>query len=194
MSNSPQYPPPGVPVPPGPPAGSNRALWWVLGVIITLLLVLLLGGLFIASRVIRGISIEGPNQVQIRTPAGNVNVQKVAEDDTGLPVYPGATLRSDGANIQFQPSEQEGGVGLAAVSYMSADGFDKVSAWYRQKLDASFRIEKNQSVVQVNGVNVGRADLAYVSHQDDRVRIVALERRGSRTQISLVRIGKQEPQ
>jgi hypothetical protein len=156
--------------------------------------VLVLGGLFVASQVIRGITVEGPNKVQIRTPAGNVSVQKVGEDDTGLPVYPGATLRSDGANIQFRPSQQEGGVGLAAVSYISSDGFDKVSAWYRQKLDASFRIEKNQSVVQVNGVNVGRADLAYVSHQDDRVRIVALERRGSRTQISLVRIGKQEPQ
>lgn len=159
-----------------------------------MLLVLVLGGLFIASRVIRGITVEGPNQVQIRTPAGNVNVQKVAEDDTGLPVYPGATLRSQGANIQFQPSEREGGVGLAAVSYISTDGFDKVSAWYRGKLDASFRIEKNKSVVQVNGVDVGRADLAYVSHQDDRVRIVALERRGGQTQISLVRIGKREPQ
>jgi preprotein translocase subunit SecF len=195
MSTSPQYPPPGVPVPPGPPSSSNRALWWVLGVIIALLLILVGGGLFIASQVIRGISVEGPNRVQIRTPAGNVNVEKLGEDVTGLPVYPNAVLRHDqGARIQFQPSQESGGVGLAAASYRSADEFDKVSSWYREKLDASFKIEKNKSVVQVNGMDVGRADLAYVSHQDDRVRIVALERRGGQTQISLVRIGKQEAQ
>lgn len=194
MSQIPPYPQGQVPVTPGAPPTSNKALWWILGTIIALLLVMIAGGLYIASRVIRGVSVEGPNQVQIRTPAGSINVEKAGTNDTGLPVYPGATLRDEGARVQFNPSGENTGVGLAAVSYLSSDPLDKVSAWYRQNLDSTFELEKNQSVMQVNGMDVGRADLAYVSHQNDRVRIVALEKRRGQTRIALVRIGKQEAQ
>lgn len=194
MSQIPQYPQGQPPIPPGPAPGSNRALWWILGVIVALLLVLIAGGLFIASRVIRGVKVEGPNQVQISTPAGNLNVTKSAENDTGLPVYPGATLRDTGAQVQFQPSGNESGMGLAAASYLTPDPLDKVSDWYRRNLDRSFEVKKDQTVMRVNGIDVGRADLAYVSRQNDRVRIVALERRGSGTKIALVRIGTREAQ
>jgi len=192
--NPPQVPQPGVQLPQGPPAPQNRALWWVLGVIVALLLLIIGGGLFLALHIARDVAVKGPNDVELHTPAGEVSIHKTAEDNTGLPVYPGATLRPEGARIQFEPSHQEAGFGLAAASYLSTDDLEKVGSWYRKNLDPSFQQDKKKATVRFGGADVGHADLSFVSKQEDRLRIVALERRGGETKITLVRMGRQQAQ
>jgi hypothetical protein len=194
MTNPPQFPHGGVQLPQGPRPPQNRALWWVLGFIIVLLLLILAGGIFLASRIVNEVTVKGPNEVELHTPAGEVSIHKTAEDTTGLPVYPGATLRPEGARIQFEPSHEEAGFGLSAASYLSTDDLEKVISWYRKNLDPSFQQEKNQATVQIGGADVGHADIAFVSKEENRLRIVALERRGSETKITLVRMGKQQAQ
>jgi hypothetical protein len=194
MTNPPQVPQPGVQLPQGPPPPQNRALWWVLGVIVALLLVIIGGGMFLALHIARDVTVKGPNDVELHTPAGEVSIHKTAEDNTGLPVYPGATLQREGARIQFEPSHEEAGLGLSAATYISADDLEKVGSWYRKTLDPSFKQKKNKATVQIGGADVGHADLSFVSHDENRLRIVALERKGSETKISLVRMGRQQAQ
>jgi hypothetical protein len=195
MTNPPQFPQGGVQLPQrGPAPPQNRALWWVLGFIIVLLLLIIAGGVFLATRIVNDVTVKGPNDVEFHTPAGEVSIHKTAADNTGLPVYPGATLRPEGARIQFEPSREEGGFGLAAASYLSTDDLDKVESWYRKNLDPSFQQEKNKATVQVGGADVGHADVAFVSQAENLLRIVAIERRGNETKITLVRMGKQQAQ
>jgi hypothetical protein len=194
MTNPPQVPQQGVQLPQGVPPPQNRALWWVLGVIVALLLLIIGGGMFLASHIARDVTVKGPNDVDLHTPAGEVSIHKTTEDTTGLPVYPGSTLQHEGARIQFEPSHEEGGLGLSAATYISTDDFEKVKNWYQKNLDPSFRPEKNKATVRIGGADVGHADLAFVSHGENRLRIVALERRGSETKISLVRMGRQQAQ
>lgn len=194
MTNPPQVPQPGVPLPQGPPPRSSRALWWALGIILALLLLILAGGLFLASRFVRGITVQGPNQVELHTQAGEVNIQKSYEDNTGLPVYPGSTRRPEGAQIQFKPAQEEGGFALSAASYNAPVALDSVAKWYRKNLDPSFEEQTGKEAVKVGGVDLERADLAFVSRQDDRFRIVALEHRGDQTKITLLRMGGKHAQ
>ena len=194
MTNTPQVPQPGVPLPQGPQPSQTRALWWVLGFIIVLLLLILAGGIFLATELAHEVTVKGPNDVELHTPAGEVSIHKSVEDNTGLPVFPGATLRPEGARIQFEPSHEEGGLGLTAASYLAPAGLDQVADWYRKNLGPNFHQAKNKATVQIGGAQVGHADLAFVSTEENRMRIVALERQGSETKITLLRMGRQEPQ
>jgi len=77
--------------------------------------------------------------VEIKTPFGDMKVNNQAEaKDTGLPVYPGATVRpSDtGEKQQANVSMSMGAFGmkLAVVAYNSDDPPDKVTGWYREQL------------------------------------------------------------
>jgi len=194
MTNPPQFPQGGVQLPQGPAPPQNRALWWVLGFIVVLLLLIIAGGVFLATRIVNDVTVKGPNDVELHTPAGEVSIHKTAEDHTGLPVYPGATLRPEGARIQFEPSHEEAGFGLAAASYMAPAKLEEVQSWYRKNLDPSFQQEKKKATVEIGGTDVEHADLAYVSQEGNRLRIVALERKGDQTKITLLRMGRQEPQ
>jgi hypothetical protein len=194
MTNPPQVPQPGVQLPQGPPPPQNRALWWVLGVIIVLLLLIIGGGVFLALHIARDVTVKGPNDVELHTPAGEVSIHTTPEDTTGLPVYPGSTLLPDGARIQFEPSQEVAGLGLSAATYNSTDDFEKVESWYRKNLDPSFQQEKNKPTVQIGGADIAHADLAFVSKEEGRLRIVALARKGGGTKITLLRMGKQQAQ
>jgi hypothetical protein len=77
--------------------------------------------------------------VEIKTPFGDMKVDTQAgAKDTGLPVYPGATVRpsESGNKAQANVSMSVGGFGmkLAVVAYNSDDAPDKVAAWYREQL------------------------------------------------------------
>ena len=196
MTNPPQMPRPGVPLPQGPPSPPNRALWWVLGVILGLLLLIIGGGFYLAMHLVHNVTVKGPNQVEVSTAAGNLSVNKTTRNDTGLPVYPGAALQPEGASIQFEPLHEEGGLGLAVASYLTPDSLDQVAAWYRKSLDPSFqeRRGKETATINLHGADLGHADLAFVSKQEDRLRVVALKHLGNQTRIALVLMGKRQPQ
>ena len=82
---------------------------------------------------------NGKKDVEIKTPFGDLNVKNRADaKDTGLPVYPSATLKpadKDEQNKgQASVSMNMFGLKLAVVSYVSDDPTDKVLAWYRGEL------------------------------------------------------------
>lgn len=190
-----QTPKPGVPLPQGPAPPPNRAVWWVLGVTIALLLLVIGGGLYVASRVVRGITVQGPNQMQIRTLAGNISIDKTSGNYTGLPVYPGAVRHREGAQIQMDPLHRDGGFGLSAAKYFTSAPLQTVARWYRHQLNPGFQERQGNSMIEDMGVvHVSHADLAFISQQENRLRIVALGRVDGRTKIALVNMGKEQPQ
>ena len=199
MSTPSQSPPPGVPLPQGPPPSNNRALLWVLGTVVALVALLVGGGLYIASRIVRNVTV-GPNgNVQVSTPAGEISVNKTTADTTGLPVYPGASLQPyQGAQVQFAPSrEAQGGLGVNVATYLTSASLNQVAGWYRKNLDPSFKERHGTRLGFTDDgiVEMGHPSIAFVSKDDhDRSRIVALESKGDQTKIALVRVGKQEPQ
>jgi hypothetical protein len=82
---------------------------------------------------------SGKKNVEIKTPFGDMKVNNSAEaKDTGLPVYPGATIRpsESGDKAQANVSMSVGGFGmkLAVIAYNSDDAPDKVVGWYREQL------------------------------------------------------------
>lgn len=128
-------------VPPTPPVarGGNSGVKIVL---IIVGVILLLGGLGIASLTIVGlhfarhshVSQQG-DHVKVETPFGNVEASKDPEkavEDLGVDVYPGAEVEASGAS-----SAVFGGNRAAAASFQSGDSVDKVCSFYHSKLPAS---------------------------------------------------------
>ncbi|MDP9267570.1 MAG: hypothetical protein M3P27_04490 [Acidobacteriota bacterium] len=82
---------------------------------------------------------EGKKGVEINTPFGDLKVKNQAEaKDTGLPVYPGASLKpndkGNGDKNQATVSLSLFGLKVAVVSYVTDDSPDKVVTWYRDQL------------------------------------------------------------
>ncbi|HTK96278.1 MAG TPA: hypothetical protein VL382_11645 [Terriglobales bacterium] len=82
---------------------------------------------------------SGKKNVEITTPFGDLKVKNQADvKETGLPVYPGATLKpskhEDGDKEQATVSMSLFGMRIAVLSYLSDDPPDKVLAWYREQM------------------------------------------------------------
>lgn len=188
------------PIPPPPPGRPNNALWWILGIIGGCIVLFIVGGLTVAGLFLRHISVRNSgNNVDIQTPVGEIAVNK-GEHATGLPIYPGAAKSTDddsggSANISFG---SEGGLGIAAETYVSVDSLDKVRNWYRDRLGSSFRLETGkdqQAEFRHSKINVSSdQDLAFVDDHGDGVRLVALKRTNEGVKITLLRLGKREAQ
>ena len=183
----------------GPPEHEKKSnlLWWLLGLLAIGIAVLGLGGVLIASYVLRNVRVQqSGSRVEIQTPVGEVKVSKDVAANPGLPVYPGATVAEAGATVEIgAPAEET--VSIVAARYRTADPLPKVDDWYREQLGADFKREGPGVMVRkkdITGLQVKSSDVAFISEKDDLVRVVALERKGIYTEIALARIGKQETQ
>ena len=111
---------------------------------------------------------KGKKNVEITTPFGDMKVRDQADaKDTGLPVYPGATVKAseDGDKNKGQASVSMSlfGLKVAVVSYVSDDSTDKVAAWYREQLKPMGKfIECTGS-----GSDVGRVDMHKKGSEDE---------------------------
>lgn len=84
------------------------------------------------------------DNVDVKTPFGSVSVRtdQVKPEETGLNVYPGATLvpkqghDNDQANVNI--SSPWGQLKVVALNYHSDDSPEKVLAWYRQDLKQKY--------------------------------------------------------
>ncbi len=200
MAASP-VPPPRPPLPPQPPAAQkSNAIWWVLGVVGACILLVIIGGLLVVAALVHRMHVNtANNRVEIQTPLGNLKVNQDSEHTTGLPVYPGATLeKSQGVN--FDVSANGKSAGLAVEKYTSEDSPDKVQEWYAKRLGADFKMtvakpgESGHEQIPGVPINVDTTDVAFVSEHSQGSRVVALGHRGDGTEITLVRVGKNEPQ
>jgi hypothetical protein len=189
------------PGPPGvPPPGTRRTdstLTWIFGTLGALLLMVIVGAALVAGLVLRHIHVRKEAQgVSIETPMGAVEVNKGVAV-TGLPVYPGAARRSDGsASVQVTGPDDEG-AGIAVAKLHSDDGLEAVQKWYEGRLDSKFRQETREEMRERHSqdtIDGEDADVAFVREFSDGAEVVALTRRGSGTDINLVRVGKREIQ
>lgn len=191
--SSPSGPTP--PQPPPPQPARKSAFWWVLGVTVGLLAFLIGTGLYLAFHIARGVHVKGPNEVEIETPIGQVHVEKDVVTSTSLPIFPGARPSKEGARVVLTPPDEGEQVGIAAASYETDRPLEEVKAWYREHLGSSFREEKPRGHVrvEVDHRQFGHADVAFVSKEDGRARVVALARRAGGTTIELIEIGPRQP-
>ncbi len=133
--------------------------------------------------------------MEIRTLAGNVSIDETGAKNSGLPVYPGAIRRRNGAQIQLGPLHRNAGFGLSAHKYFTSAPLQTVARRYRQQLYPSFEERRGKVVIEDEGVvYVHQASLAFIFKQVNRLRIVALGHAGHLTKIALVSMGKEEPQ
>jgi hypothetical protein len=197
MSNVPQQPSQPSP-PPAPPP--NNAVWWILGIAGAGIVVLILLGLSLAGMILRRVNISNSgNRVAIETPAGSIHVNKSAHA-TGLPVYPGATALEENGNASVEIGTDEAHLGIAAETYRCMDRLDQVQAWYEKRLGSDFHIEASRDAHHAKG-NRSREgarstdhDVAFVDDRGDGARIVALDRAGSGTKITLLIVGERRAQ
>lgn len=195
MSTAPGGAPIGAPVPPQqPPPRRNDALLWILAIVGAGFVVLVLGGLLVASLFIRHVHVsETGKQVEIETPAGAVRVNGDQLHSTGLPVYPGAReMKSEGAAVELSAASGAG-LGIATEKYIATDDLDAVSQWYVQKLDSSYARSEKGSGPRHEHVS-SDADVAYTFEKGDTTRVVALTKKSNGVEIELVRIGTKEVQ
>jgi hypothetical protein len=197
MSSAPLPPVSPLP-PPSQPPRTNNALWWVLGIVGGALVILMFFALTVAGLVLRHLHINhSGKKVAIETPVGSIQVNKGEPHATGLPLYPGADPTNDNSNsIQIGTPDSE--VGLATEEYRTGDSIDKVEDWYRKRLGPDFRLETethaDSHYSKKHGLHMGNHDVAFVDDHGDAARVIALDTAGGRTKITLLRVGKREPQ
>jgi hypothetical protein len=150
-------------------------------------------GLALAGVLIHNLHVRNQGQnVEIQTPVGGIKVGHEAA--VNLPVYPGSeSADSHNANVELSAGDE--GFAIAVEKYNTTDDLEKVSAWYKQKLGPSFRLEKRGSYGKIHGVDAASdADMAYVDDRGDGARVVALTNKDNCVEIALVRVGKKETQ
>ena len=115
--------------------------------------------------------------VEINTPFGDLKVKNQADaKDTGLPVYPGATLKpndkGDGDKSQATVSLTLFGLKVAVVSYVTDDSPDKVAAWYREQLKPMGKFVECVGT----GSDVGDVKMEHKSGNDDEDKPVTCDK------------------
>jgi hypothetical protein len=197
--------PPGASRPAGPPLASplpppqkrNQAALWIVVILGSCLGTAIIAGLLLVRMFVHRLNVrEAGNKVAIETPIGSINVNKAEAHATGLPVYPGATSNTEnGGSVEIGGSDSN--LGLATEEYRTNDPITKVREWYRHRLGTEFRLETGgQEHANHRGVQIdtGDHDAAFVDDHNDGARVVALDSRDGGTKITLLRIGKRNPQ
>ena len=200
MSTTPQQQPL---MPPPAPAPPTNAIWWVLGILGGLLVVLVLGGMIVGTFLLRSIRIQkNAQRVEISTPLGKMEVQKTDARSTGLPVYPNAVPAPDdkGASVDLSFLGNPA-LNIAAEKYVTSEPKEMVAQWYTAQLGPDFHLEKPgaEETVEWNGkkfpvVVTNPGVMVYVDNGGEELEIVALKPSFSATRIDLLRIGKKEVQ
>jgi hypothetical protein len=159
---------------------------------------MVLMGLVFAGLVVRNSHIQDQGKnVDIQTPVGELKVNQNPNRASGLPIYPGATpsTKDSHANVELSTGDAGAGVGVAVENYASTDSLDKVTAWYAQRLGATFRRANKDGEVQVHGLTVSTdADVTFSDDHGDSTRSVVLTKKDGDVEITLVRVAKREAQ
>jgi hypothetical protein len=182
---------------PAPIPPKRNPLLWILGFLGVALLAVIVGGVVLASYIVRGTHVKGSGKdVSIRTPVGDFSVSQSSARSAGLPIYPGAKLTEPGASVEFGLPENDR-VGIRALKYHTDDPIESVDEWYRKQLGPDFHREISRgrnSSITIRGYSIRSDDLVYVCDRADTARIVSLRDKKQGADITLLRVGKQEAQ
>jgi hypothetical protein len=177
-------------------SSSSKSLLWMMIGLFTGLAVLLAGGLFLASRVVRSMGLSAASAKDtVRTPGGSFRMEKETEVGPGLPVYPRSSLvvpDDDAAAAAIKQAQN----GIQTSTYHTTDTRDFVDEWYSKHLSPEFtrRDAGDKPVPAIfSDARVSESDLAFVAEREQMVRIVALSLDSGGTKISLIRFSKSSP-
>jgi hypothetical protein len=175
----------------------SNAIWWILGIVAAGIIFMVLCGLMVAGLFIRHLKIKSSgDKVAIDTPVGSISVNGDSPLPTGLEIYPGAVPSSDNKRASVNLSANGTGIGIATEQYQTKDPIDFVQAWYKKHLGPDFHLEtgKDSSMHSNAVMKLNDDDVAFVDDRHNGVRVVALKKISSGTEITLVRVGKKETQ
>jgi hypothetical protein len=170
-------------------------MWMMIG-LFTGLAILLAGGLFLASRVVRSLGLSAASAKDtVRTPGGSFRMEKETEVGPGLPVYPRSSLvvpDDDAAAAAIKQAQN----GIQTSTYHTTDTREFVDEWYSKHLSPEFaRRDAGQKPVPAifDDARVSDSDIAFMAEREQMVRIVALSTDSGGTKISLIRFSKSSP-
>ena len=174
-------------------SSSSKSLMWMMIGLFTGLAILLAGGLFLASRVVRSMGLSAASaRDTVRTPGGGFRLEKETEVGPGLPVYPRSSLvvpDDDAAAAAIKQAQN----GIETATYHTIDTREFVEEWYGKHLSPEFtrRDAGTKSVSPLfSDTRVSDSDIAFVAEREQMVRIVALSLDSGGTKISLIRFKK----
>jgi hypothetical protein len=177
-------------------SSSSKSLMWMMVGLFVGLGILLAGGLFLASRVVRSLGLSAASAKDtVRTRGGSFRLEKETEVGPGLPVYPRSSLvvpDDDTAAAAIKQAQN----GIQTSTYHTTDTRDFVDEWYGKHLSPEFtrRDAGEKPVPAIFGdARVSDNDIAFVAERDQMVRIVALSLDSGGTKISLIRFSKLSP-
>jgi hypothetical protein len=177
-------------------SSSSKSLMWMMIALFAGLAVLLAGGLFVASRVIRSMGLTAANAMNtVRTPGGSLRLEKEGEMGPGLPVYPRSSLVLPDDSTAATAVKQARN-GIETSMYHTTDTRDFVDEWYGKHLSPEFtrRDAGDKPVPTIfSDVRVSDNDIAFVADRGQTVGIVALSLDSGGTKISLIRFSKSSP-
>jgi hypothetical protein len=175
----------------------SNAIWWILGIVAAGIIFMVFCGLMVAGLFIRHLKIKNSgDKVAIETAVGSISVNGGTPHATGLEIYPGAVPSSDNKSASVNLSANDTGIGIATEQYQTKDPIEFVQAWYKKRLGSDFHLEtgKDSSMHSNGAVKLNDDDVAFVDDRHNGVRVVALKKTSSGTEITLVRVGKKETQ
>ena len=124
----------------------------------------------------------GGKSVRVETPGGSLKVQgEASEAELHLPFYPGSRRHQDLAATLLLELPATGAFQVAAAEFDTDDSWEKVAAWYRQRLGAEAQEKK------MGG------ELRFLLQSDSgRRRVVVLKKLPNGTRIGMAHITEAE--
>ncbi|MGB8474167.1 MAG: hypothetical protein WCE61_08795 [Candidatus Acidiferrum sp.] len=177
-------------------SSSSKSLMWMMIALFLGLALLLSGGLFVASRVVRSMGLTAASSKDtIRTHAGSFRVEKEREIGPALPVYPRSALvvPDDDAAVAAVKQAQ---AGIELSTYQTTDMRDYVDNWYKEHLSPEFtRHNPGDKAVPANlsDARISDDDIVFLAEREHMVRVVALSLDSGGTKISLIRFNNSSP-
>jgi hypothetical protein len=178
-------------------SSSSKSLMWMMIALFTGLAILLAGGLFVASRVIRSMGLSAASAKDtIRTPGGSTfRLEKETEVGPGLPLYPRSSLVVPGDEAAAAAVKQARN-GVETSTYHTTDLPDYVDHWYSEHLSPEFTRhnpgDKPESAIS-GDTTISDNDTVFLAERDQMIRIVAISPDPGGTKISLIRYNKPSP-
>jgi hypothetical protein len=174
-------------------SSSSKSLMWMMICLFAGLGILLAGGLFVASRVVRSMGLAAATAREtLRTPGGSFRLERETEVGPGLPVYPRSSLVVPGEEAASEAIKQAQN-GIQTSTYHTTDERSFVDEWYGKHLSPEFtrRDAGDRPVPAIfSDARVADSDIAFVAERDQMLRIVALSLDSGGTKISLIRFSK----
>jgi len=177
-------------------SSSSKSLMWMMIALFAGLALLLAGGLFVASRVVRSMGLSAASaKDSIRTPGGRFRLEKETEVGPGLPVYPRSSLivpDNDAAAAAAKQAQN----GVETSIYHTTDMREYVDSWYTAHLSSEYTRHdagEKLSPAAYGNAPISDNDIVFVAERDQMIRIVALTADSGGTKISLIRCSKSSP-